>query len=427
MHTAHESIAVGAAQAVGDATVLHVFDHSFPIGDGYAFRSGEILRFERRAGWRTVHITSAKQGHVQQSAEMVDGLEFHRTFPPTGARYRLPLLNQWGVVTSLRHALEPLVEAERPALLHVHSPCLNGLAALPVARRHRLPIIYEMRSLWEDAAVDSGFCREGDLRYRASRLLETYLCRRVDHVVTICEGLRQEMIGRGIDARRISVVPNSVDLDRFGRASGVRDDAEAARLGLTPGKTFGFIGTFFPFEGLDVLVRAAAIVRMKEPRACFVLVGDGPEDAKVRALARELRVEDIVSFTGRVRHADVERYYDLIDVLVYPRISMRLTELVTPLKPLEAMAKGKLVVASDVGGHREMVFPGNNGRLFRAGDAASLADTCLELLNQPGEWRGLRENGRAYVREARSWARNVERYGNLYQELIARSRRRAAR
>jgi len=156
-------------------------------------------------------------------------------------------------------------------------------------------------------------------------------------------------------------------------------------------------------------------------------VGDGPDDAKVRALARELRVDDIVSFTGRVRHADVERYYDLIDVLVYPRISMRLTELVTPLKPLEAMAKGKLVVASDVGGHREMVFPGKNGRLFRAGDAASLADTCLELLNQPGEWLGLRENGRAYVREARSWARNVERYGNLYQELIARSRRRTAR
>lgn len=425
MHTAHESVAGGAAQVAGDATVLHVFDHSFPIGDGYAFRSGEILRFERRAGWRTVHITSAKQGRALQSLETVDGLEFHRTPPPAGKMYRLPLLNQWGVVISLRHALDPLVRAERPALLHVHSPCLNGLAALPVARRYRLPIIYEMRSLWEDAAVDSGFCREGDLRYRASRMLETYLCRRVDHVVTICEGLRQEMIGRGIDARRVSVVPNSVDLDRFGRGSGVRDDTEAARLGLTPGRTFGFIGTFFPFEGLDVFVRAAALIRAKEPLARFVLVGDGPEDAKVRALARDLGVEDIVSFTGRVRHADVERYYDLIDVLVYPRISMRLTDLVTPLKPLEAMAKGKLVVASDVGGHREMVFPGKNGVLFRAGDAASLADTCIELMNQPGVWQGLRENGRAYVREARSWAHNVQRYGDLYQELITRSRGRA--
>lgn len=409
------------AWMVGDKApgkVLHVLDHSFPIGDGYAFRSGEIIRFERRAGWRTIHVTSAKQGPTQASTETVDGLEFHRTPPSTHPLHALPVFDQWGIVKTLRRRLEDIVRHQRPALLHVHSPCLNGLAALTVARSFALPIIYEMRSLWEDAAVDSGACREGDLRYRASRALETYVCRRVDQVVTICEGLRTEMVSRGLDSDRVTVVPNSVDLDRFTR-EGTRDESEAARLGLTAGKTFGFIGTFFPFEGLDVLARAVATIRAAEPRARFVLVGDGPEEAKVRALVRELGVEDAIVFTGRVRHAEVERYYDLVDVLVYPRVSKRLTELVTPLKPLEAMAQGKLVVASDVGGHREMVFPGQNGMLFKAGDPASLAKTCLELLNRPDDWHALREHGRRYVRESRSWDRNVQIYDRLYRKLLA--------
>lgn len=397
--------------------VLHVLDHSFPVGDGYAFRSGEIIRFERQAGWRTIHVTSAKQGPTQVSTETVDGLEFHRTQPSKHPLHALPVLDQWGIVRTLRRRLEDIVRKQRPALLHVHSPCLNGLAAIDVARRFALPIIYEIRSLWEDAAVDSGACREGGPRYRASRALESYVCRQVNQVVTICEGLRTEMVSRRLDPDRITVVPNSVDLDRFTR-TGSRDESEAARLGLTAGKTFGFIGTFFPFEGLDVLVRAVSAIRTKEPRARFVLVGDGPEEAKVRALARKLSVEDAIVFTGRVRHAEVERYYDLLDVLIYPRVSKRLTELVTPLKPLEAMAKGKLVVASDVGGHREMVFPGQNGILFKAGDPVSLAETCVELLSRPDSWDAIREGGRRYVRESRSWTRNVWIYDRLYRKLL---------
>lgn len=398
-------------------TVLHVFDHSFPISDGYAFRSAEIIRFERQAGWRTMHITSAKQGAVQALSETVDGLEFYRTPPSQHPLYRLPVLHQWGIVATLRKRLKNIVARERPMLLHVHSPCLNGLAALSVARQFSLPIIYEIRALWEDAAVDSGVCREGDMRYRASRTLENYLCQRVDHIVTICEGLRGEMIGRGLDPNRITVVPNSVDLERFIKG-GARDESEAARLGLTSGKTFGFIGTFFPFEGLDVLVHAVPSIRSKEPNVRFVLVGDGPEDASIRALVQELGVQDVVLFTGRVRHTEVERYYDLIDVLVYPRISKRITELVTPLKPLEAMAKRKLVVASDVGGHREMVFPGRNGMLFKAGDPVSLAMTCLELLEQPQDWETLRESGRQYVSEARSWNQTAKIYDQLYRKLL---------
>jgi glycogen(starch) synthase len=149
-----------------------------------------------------------------------------------------------------------------------------------------------------------------------------------------------------------------------------------------------------------------------------VIVGDGPDAPRIRTLARELGIEPVVILPGRVPHAEVERYYGLIDVLVYPRISKRVTEMVTPLKPLEAMAQGKLVIASDVGGHREMVFPGRNGLLFKAGEAGSLAQVGLELLSRPGDWPALRETGRSYVEAFRSWERNVRIYDQLYRRLL---------
>jgi glycosyltransferase involved in cell wall biosynthesis len=207
-----------------------------------------------------------------------------------------------------------------------------------------------------------------------------------------------------------------VDVARF--SSDARNAAPGVPLDLSPGKTFGFVGTFFPFEGLEVLLRAVPLILAREPKARFVIVGDGPDGGRIRELVRTLDLGGSVLLTGRVPHADVVRYYDVMDVLIYPRVSRRITELVTPLKPLEAMARGKLVVASDVGGHREMVFPGQNGVLFNAGDPASLADTCLRLLNSQDTWETLRHNARSYIEEHRSWERNVGIYDRLYQRML---------
>ena len=225
-----EAITCNISEELG-RKVLHVFDHSFPIGDGYAYRSGEVIHFERRLGWKTIHLTSAKQGATQSAVESIDGLEFHRTQPSRYRLHSIPAMNQWGVVTTLGKRIAEIAGRKRPDILHVHSPCLNGIAALGVGRRMNLPIVYEMRSSWEDAAVDSGTCREGDLRYRLSRVLESYVCRKVNHVVTICDGLREDIISRGIAGNRVTVVPNSVDLARFMRI-GIRDEVEATRLRL---------------------------------------------------------------------------------------------------------------------------------------------------------------------------------------------------
>jgi len=158
----------------------------------------------------------------------------------------------------------------------------------------------------------------------------------------------------------------------------------------------------------------------RESNVRVLLVGGGPQEVFLKRLAEERGIADKVIFTGRVPHTEVQCYYDLIDVLVYPRLAIRLTELVTPLKPLEAMAQGRLVVASDVGGHRELIRDGETGVLFRAGDATELAAGILELLARPQRWATLEAAARRFVESERNWSGSVARYRPVYAAILGR-------
>jgi PEP-CTERM/exosortase A-associated glycosyltransferase len=399
--------------------ILHVFDHSLPLHSGYTFRSANILRQQRRMGWETWHLTSPKQVNCQVAEEEADGLHFYRTALPTGVMSRLPGLNQWALMQATERRLLELAQRLKPDLLHAHSPVLNAYPALAVGRRLGIPVVYEIRAFWEDAAVDHGTQSEGGLRYRLTKALETHAVRRADQVVTICEGLRRDLVSRGIPADKIGVVPNAVDAEAF--TLGGRPDPELrARLGLTGKRVLGFIGSFYAYEGLDLLIEALPRMLAAAPDIRVLLVGGGPQEANLKAQAQALGVADKVVFTGRVPHAEVGRYYDQIDLLVYPRHCMRLTELVTPLKPLEAMAQGRLFVASDVGGHRELIRDGETGLLFKAEDVDALAKRALEALNLPDGGETLRRNGRRYVETARNWAATVANYRAIYGRALGR-------
>jgi PEP-CTERM/exosortase A-associated glycosyltransferase len=396
--------------------VLHVLDHSIPLHSGYSFRTKAILKEQAAMGWETVQITSGKQGATDAALEEIDGLRFYRTVPPSGILGQLPVLSQWRVVEDLARQLDAAVCAEQPTLLHAHSPALNGLAALRVGRRRGLPVVYECRAFWEDAAADHGTSREGGIRYRLTRALETRVFRRANALTCICEGLRQDIRVRGIADDKITVIPNAVDAERF-VFDVPRDEMLAANLGLEDVPVLGFIGSFYAYEGLDLAVSAMPRLAGSTP-AHLLLVGGGPEETRLRSLAVELGVAERVHFTGRVPHEDIQRYYSLVDILVYPRRSMRLTDLVTPLKPLEAMAQGKLVLASDVGGHRELIQDGINGRLFAAGDVAALAGAVKKLLDDRAVWPEQRTAGRRYVEQQRTWGRSVNRYRRVYAEVL---------
>jgi PEP-CTERM/exosortase A-associated glycosyltransferase len=404
--------------------VLHVLDHSIPLHSGYTFRTAALLREQRALGWQTFHLTSPKHTAPSAAEETVDGLHFHRTLVPAGGS-TLPGLGEWALMRQLGTRLEEVARQVRPDVIHAHSPVLNALPALKVGRRLGIPVVYEVRAFWEDAAVDHGTTTEGSLRYRLTRQLETRALKRADHVFTICEGLRSDIVGRGIAAGKVTVIPNAVDIEAF-EMGGQADPALQQQLGLQGATVLGFIGSFYAYEGLDLLLAALPELLRARPEMRVLLVGGGPQDAALKAQAASLGIADKVVFTGRVPHSEVTRYYDLVDVLAYPRHSMRLTELVTPLKPLEAMAQGRLFVASDVGGHKELVRHGETGFLFKAGSPQALATAVLETLAQRERWPQLREQGRRFVETERNWRNSVARYPAAYESALGGGARRLA-
>ncbi|KFI08476.1 TIGR04063 family PEP-CTERM/XrtA system glycosyltransferase [Massilia sp. BSC265] len=396
--------------------VLHVLDHSIPLHSGYTFRTRSILREQRAMGWETFHVTGSKQNSGSALEETVEGLHFYRTPVVDGFLGKLPVLNQKQVIDGLERRLAEIIPIVRPDVLHAHSPSLNAIAALRAGKKFGIPVVYEVRAFWEDAAVDHGTATENGLRYRLTRALESYALKRADAVTTICEGLRRDIVARGIPADKITVIPNAVDIDKFA-VGGVADQALKAKLGLADARLIGFIGSFYAYEGLDILLRAVPALTAERPDLRVLLVGGGPEDARLRQLAKDLGIADKVVFTGRVPHDQVQMYYDLLDVLVYPRLSMRLTDLVTPLKPLEAMAQGRVLAASDVGGHLELIADGKTGVLFKADDPRALADKVGALVDAQAEWPKLRDAGRQYVETERNWKASVTRYKSIYGRL----------
>lgn len=396
--------------------VLHVLDHSIPLHSGYTFRTRSILREQRALGWETFHVTGSKQNSGDMREETVDGLHFYRTPSAAGALARLPVLNQKQVIDGLVRRLSEIIPQIKPDVLHAHSPSLNAIAALKAGKKFGIPVVYEVRAFWEDAAVDHGTSTEGGLRYRLTRALETHALRQADAVTTICEGLRRDIVARGIPADKITVIPNAVDIDKFA-VGGVADQDLKTKLGLQGARLIGFIGSFYAYEGLDILLRAVPALTAERPDLRVLLVGGGPEDARLRQLAKELNIVDKVVFTGRVPHEQVQMYYDLLDVLVYPRLSMRLTDLVTPLKPLEAMAQGRVLAASDVGGHQELIVDGKTGVLFKADDPQALAVKVGGLIDAQAEWPALRAAGREFVESERNWKASVGRYKSIYGRL----------
>lgn len=400
--------------------VLHVLDHSIPLHSGYTFRTLSLLTEQRRMGWETFHVTSPKHATTVPE-ETVEGWHFYRTLV-AGNAGGMPGLGEMALMRRLEKRINELVIKLRPNIIHAHSPVLNALPALRVAKRQRIPAVYEVRAFWEDAAVDHGTTTEGSLRYRLTRRMETAALKEAAHVFTICEGLRGDIVGRGIPGTKVTVVPNAVDVDNF-EPGGVPDLALKARLGLSPEAiVVGFIGSFYAYEGLDLLLDALPQLLLRRPELRLLLVGGGPQEELLKERAVSLGVADKVIFTGRVPHRDVQRYYDLVDVLAYPRHSMRLTELVTPLKPLEAMAQGRLFVASDVGGHKELIRNRETGWLFQAGNVEALANAVDDLLARRDQWPSLRAAGREFVERERTWTNSAARYRPVYERLIAGGR-----
>lgn len=400
--------------------ILHVLDHSIPLQTGYALRTQSILRQQRAFGLETFQLTGPRQGPAPPTnEEEIDGWHFYRTPPPGGLLEGVPVLEEIERVGEISFRIERISRRMRPNILHAHSPVLNALSALRVGRRLNLPVVYEVRALWEDAAVNRGSAREGGLRYRLIRGVETWAFKRVDEITTISEELRADIIARGIPKEKVTVVPDAVEIDDF-RVDRMPSPELKHQLGLDGSLVLGFSGPFNARAGLPVLLRALPQVLEKYGGVRLLLIGDGPLDAQIRQLAMELGIADKLVIVGRVSPPDSRQYLDMIDILLYTG-SSRQAELVTPFDLLLAMARGSLIAASDVGGHRHLIRHGETGVLFKPDDSVALASAIIELINAPERWPTLKGAARRFVEVDRNPAAVFERYGNVYDRVAQSS------
>jgi len=397
--------------------ILHILNHSFPLLDGYASRSQNIIHAQKNMGFEPVVMTSSKhEDDLKRPCprkEIIDGFTFYRT----GASHftGVPILRELSVMGYTFNRLMQVIDIEKPDIIHAHSPVLNGIPAWIAGKLKRLPVVYELRAYWEDAGVDNTTYRSRSIKYKLVQALETMVCRQVDQVAVLCDGIRKDMAGRGVDAGKMTPVFNGINPENLKPA--LPDPELMKRWKLHGKQVIGFIGSFYRYEGLDLLVEAFAAIAADHPNLILLLVGGGEVEQQLKQQVADLGLQERVCMPGRVPHNRVAGVYAMMDAMIYPRYSIRLTELVTPLKPLEAMAMGKTVIASDIGGHRELVTDNETGILFPAGDAAALSKAIATVLKDPMLLEQFGIQGMAYVLKHKTWQQTTSVYRNIYARL----------
>jgi glycosyltransferase involved in cell wall biosynthesis len=406
----------GPAKALDRAVegrVLQLVTNALPrTNAGYTVRTHKIALAQRELGLDPHIVTRLGYPLAQGMADVrsrvdVDGIPYHRLLP-----WLPPRDLAAGVRAGADHAGR-LVERLRPEVLHAVSNHLNAAVALELRERYGLPVVYEVRGFLEDSWLsrDPSHTEDHDF-YRLTRELESRCIRAADRIVTLGEAMREEIAGRGVDPATITVVPNAVEdafLEPLPDGAGRR-----ASLGIGAGEAVvGLTSSFYGYEGIDTLIDAAALLRDRGTPVTLLLVGDGPERGALERRAAEQGVRAL--FTGRVPMSSVRQFHAVLDVFAVPRRADRVCQLVTPLKPVEAMAGGIPVIASDVKALREIVEPGVTGTLTLPEDPEAWANSLAELIYSPELRRKIGMAAQEWVREQRTWRAVAVRYLEAYR------------
>lgn len=404
--------------------VLSVLSQSLPwSAGGYATRSHGLITAVRDRGWDVEVVTrlgfpydrwDPTDEREVPAFDVVDGVTYHRALIPGQRSYP-----QTPIVDYVAQGAEQVIEAasrHRAKLIHASSFYATGQAGAEAAAALNLPFVYEMRGL-EDLMRTSAFAPYGrsvECEYLVEAEVE--VCRRADHVFVITEALLDEMVRRGVPRERMSVLPNGVHANEFQPIP--RDEALAAELGFSGKTVIGYLGGFPHYEGLRLLMKAVASLRERRDDFGVLMVGDGPLEKTLRQDAKKLDLKDTVVFTGRVPHDDVPRYLSLTDITPFPRLPLPVCELISPMKPFEAMATGKAVVVSDVAALTQIVTDGVTGLTFTKGSSEALADALERLLDDAELRARLGESAIEWVRTNADWSGIASEVDRVYDQLI---------
>ena len=411
--------------------VLHILDISLPYRQsGYSLRSQYIINTQKALGFDPVVLT-----RWGKSEQLADGVEYINDVPylrNTSEAYAIrvserlgkfqlpdtPRIYHAGQEQHFRKRVARAIETERPDVLHAASPGGNAQVAIDIGHHYGLPVVYEVRGLWHDSGVAQGMLVPDSEAYRQQHEQHVDAMRQADAVVTLSEVLKAECIREGVDKNKIGLVPNGVAVEQY--APKTRSGELANRLSIElDDVVLGYIGLVRSLEGLRLLLQACEVLRGRYANLKVLIVGGGRDLPALQREAQERGLADVVIFTGEIPHDQIAAYYAMLDVFVIPRTRSRVTELVTPMKPYEAMAMEKVVVVSDVAALTEVVTDGETGRVFVADDVESLTQICAELVENPSLRMQLGKKGSEWVRSERTWTRVVEGYRGIYEAAIA--------
>lgn len=409
----------GSGYSPAGRRVLHMVARSLPHHHaGSTYRTHYTLTAQREAGLDAHIVTECGfpaefvTSNGSLPTEIHEEIEYLRlpeqfSHPRLDRRFQHHFEKASDVVADLR-----------PAVLHPHSDFRNAAVALALRERFGTPVLYEVRGFPEEYLPRRPASRMLYERFGMRRKIEAECWRRADKVVTLAEVMKEHIVSKGVDPAKVEVIPNAVDAERF-RPPEVRDEALAARLGIESGESvIGYVSSLTaPYEGIRYLIEAVVHLTRQGRRVRALIVGEGAERPHLMEVAERLGVRDRVIFTGQIGHDRLPAHYSLIDVFVVPRTSEATTELVTPLKPLEAMAMERAVLVSGTRALREMIVEGETGLSFEPDNVADLVAKVESLIDQPERMHELGQTARQWVIENRSWTGNAERYREIYAEL----------
>jgi len=444
--------------------ILHVLANSAPDVNGYAVRTQMILQNQPQdvvgltSPWypqretmidnftnngvqylRTVHplhnqnklsfgLELVKRQAVKDSVKQKQEHDLDSDSKPSfvGKLFRAPgyfTKLAWKVVEEkilMKYFMKRIMEVakqEKVDLIHAHTPYRVGLPALRAARKLKLPFVYEMRGMWEETAVANGRWRLNGPAYRRFQNYETKVLRSADSVVCISETLKREAISRGVSESKITVVTNAVD-EKMSTESESHQlfDQVKQQLALKKStKVVGYIGSLREMEGVDLTAEAVAQLSSRGHDVRFFVLSSESGQVELRQHSKKLGLGEKAIIAGPVPHDSVAQFYDLIDIFVVSRPDSRVTRLVTPLKPFEAMMMKKAVIASKLPALEEIIQHGKTGMLYKADDVNSLVETIEEIIADEKVIVELGNNAHNWILAYRTWQSVVENYYQAYQ------------
>lgn len=411
-------------------TILFCLHNSLPeMSSGYAIRSHNLLSSLSNEKYNAVPYTrlgspwdlrqyrEAPQKTDFSKEQDVDGIIYHRNHYPNSGIHEIPISEY--MEKNTKHFQSAAIK-HKASIVHAASNFYTGLPAIKAARSIGIPCVYEVRGLWEITKISlKPSYRETDY-YQLYVRMETEASLYADHVFTLTGALKDELMRRGVSENKITITPNCVDVTRFEPQE--KNVELSSKLGLSDKPVIGFIGSLLHYEGIDDLLRAANILKERQLEFYVLLVGDGAAFESLEVLVTELGLQDIVIMAGRVPHDQVIKYYSLIDIAPFPRKPLPVCEMVSPLKPFEAMAMEKTVLVSNVQALSEFIKEGYNGMTFAKGDINDLACKLEILLTNPELRKKIGKDSRKWVKAHRNWSTTTTKVVEVYDSLIERSK-----